>query len=1104
MSMNPQKQAANPNSSCWVGASAGTGKTKVLVDRILNLLLSEVQPESILCLTFTKAAAVEMQNRLTGKLQEWAILEDQVLSEVLEDLIDAKPTDDLFKKAKGLLFDVLDTPGGMKIQTIHSFCQSLLQRFPLEAGIDPSFTLMEEIEANRLLSDAYIHVLEKNDPVILEAFQKVAIRMSDYRFDDLLQSIQNQRGLFGKLLARYENLNEYQVELEAFLSSPSSDSPLSSSPPPLSSSDLFRGSIDSRNKCENDKVRISALFNVIKILSEHGTKADQEKAIVLQKALEEDLDYTDLFLTKESQIRKNLASKSIRIDYATAYETLEEEALRFFRIKEQHKNKEATILTLAFMQVVQAIFEIYQGEKHKQGLLDFEDLIAKTNALLLEPGISDWVFYKLDSKLDHILIDEAQDTNPDQWHMLTKLAETFLNPDKPHRTLFVVGDIKQSIYSFQGAKPALFDTLRPYFQQQVEQLQQSWKNIQLHTSFRTTPAILEVVDKIFNDHPKGVNFSNNVIHHTPNRQGEPGLVELLPLIALNENMEETKEGWPLPIIQKQPVSTYAELARQITFKIKTLIEGHEILPSTKAPIQPGDILILVRKRSDLVPLLIQNLKQENIAVRGADRLPLREHIAVMDLLALGNFLCLPLDDYSLACVLKSPLINDGKGLSEEELFDLCHDRKGSLWESLKHKQTDVFKKASEFLKNILGKVDLKNPHELFHEIIREYESYFIARLGTECQDVLAEFLNQTALFLEKNPPTLQGFMYYMETMDTEIKRSTLTNKGDEVRIMTIHGAKGLQSPIVILADSTDQPTLQNENFLWQEGDAPLFILKPSKKYESDIVGSLKQEALDKLEEENRRLLYVALTRPQDRLYVTGIFKKNLESTWYHLLQSALKDIAESTDEDGLIYQPLAFTALCHPREAEGRVGDPENINWIPAFVGMTPKSCKITSPDSNAIPTTAMHRGTVIHKLFELLPNHKSDDLLSTAQKWIERQGFENLLQANDIEKVLSIITHPDYKEFFGPNSIAEVAVANAEFIGRIDRLWVGSDTIVIVDYKTSVKPAATVTEVHKDYLDQLDDYGKAIQKIYKNHRIRTFLLWTEGPHLMEIPYKSP
>jgi ATP-dependent helicase/nuclease subunit A len=1068
---NPQKQAANPKSSCWVGASAGTGKTKVLVDRILNLLLSEVHPESILCLTFTKAAAIEMQNRLTSKLQEWAIFEENKLAEVLHNLTGTVPSQTLLKRARSLLFDVLDTPGGMKIQTIHSFCQSLLQRFPLEAGIDPSFTLMEEDEANQLLSEAYMHALEQNDPQLLESFQKVAFRMSDYHFDDLLKSIQNQRGQFGKLLARYQDLNEYQVALEKFLNC---------SEPPL-------------------PLDTEALFDAVQVLSEHGTEADQEKARILQNALEDGLDYCHLFLTQEGQIRKSLASKYMYTYDTYTYNVLEAEAFRLFTTKEQEKNQKTSSLTLSFMQVVQAIFQKYQHEKHKHGLLDFEDLIAKTNELLLNPGICDWVFYKLDSKLDHILIDEAQDTSPDQWYMLTQLIQTFLTPDKPDRTLFVVGDIKQSIYSFQGAKPLLFTTLRPYFQEQVEQLQQSWQNVQLHTSFRTTAAILEVVDKVFNEYTSGVKFFDEIIHHIPYRQNEPGLVELLPLISLKEEQEENKTGWPLPIYQKKPVSAYAALAQQITLKIKLLLESSETLPSTKTHVQPGDILVLVRKRSELIPLLIQNLKQQGIAVSGTDRLPLKDHIAVMDLLALSHFLCLPLDDYSLACVLKSPMINDGKGLSEEELFDLCHNRKNSLWESLKNKSSEslVFQKAYEFLKTLLGKVDLKNPHELFHEIICNSESYFIARLGNECQDVLTEFLSQTVLFLEKNPPTLQGFMYHMETMDAEIKRSSHTGKANEVRIMTIHGAKGLQAPVIILADSTDQLTLQNENFLWHEKDSPLFILKPSKKYESATITSLKEEAFNKLEEENRRLLYVALTRPQDRLYVAGIHKKNLQSTWYHLLQSTIQPIATQTDEGGFIYQPLAF--LVKTQEKSAAQNNLEIPNWIlekPVFQNFSQKT-------TQTISTKAMQRGIIIHKLFELLPNFKGDDLLSTVQKWIKKQGFESLLYPDDLEKVLSIITHTEYREFFGPNSLAEVAVANGEFMGRIDRLWVGSDTVVILDYKTSINPVLTISEVSQNHIQQLDEYGKAIQVIYKNHKIRTFLLWTEGPHLMEIPYQD-
>ncbi|MBY0281766.1 MAG: UvrD-helicase domain-containing protein [Alphaproteobacteria bacterium] len=1053
---NPQALAANPNASCWVSASAGTGKTKVLIDRLLNLLLMGTAPESILCITFTKAAAIEMQNRLTAKLQEWAIFDEDSLQKDLQKLTNQPISKEALERAHQLLFHVIDTPGGIRIQTIHSFCQSLLQRFPLEAAIDPSFTLLEGDEVYDLLKKAYYQVLKTQDPELQGFLEHIATSMSDYHFEGLLKSIQSQRGQFGKLLATYQNLQDYKAALESFLKT-------------------------TENIPSKD---VKALQQAAKILFEQGKPE-------LEEALSSD-DYSHFFLTQDGQIRKKLVSKDIQTDFPDTYKTLEEEASRLFREKEQQKNQAIIHSTLAFMHLTEAIFQNYQTEKKQEGLLDFEDLIASTNALLGRPGISEWVFYKLDNALDHILIDEAQDTSPDQWMIISKLIESFLTPEKPYRTLFVVGDIKQSIYSFQGAEPLLFATLRHTFEEKTKALKQDWMNIELHTSFRTTPAILEIVDKTFNTCTSGIKFLSETILHTPYREDHPGVIELLPLVK-GEEIDSKENSWPLPLFQQDSTSQHAELAKQITVKIKNLLESPEILPSTNARTKPGDILILVRKRSELVPALIQNLKHHHIPVAGADRLQISEHIAVMDLLALGKFLCLPQDDYSLACVLKSPLINNGYGISEEELFTLCHMRPGSLWQSLgEHApKTQIFEKAYEFLKNLLSQIDLKSPHSLFHNVLRHTENQFIARLGSECQEVLEEFLNLAFLFGEKNPPTLQGFMNHIETTQSEIKRSPSGSKQNQVRIMTIHGAKGLQSPIVILADSTDQPSLQNENFLWHED---LFLLKPAQKKESTTIADLKASALKKLEEENNRLFYVALTRPEDRLYIAGI-QKNKEENWYNTLKTILSPLALTTAEEGLVYQPIpSLIGNEVLLESETSIQTPK---WLFEKPLLLPISLK-----EKQVKTEAMRRGDLIHKLFEILPT-LSGDLKKSAERWIEKQKHKNVLKPDDLEKTLSILNHPEYAHFFKDDSLAEVAITHQNAQKRIDRLLVTKDTVIILDYKTTVNPPLSPEDVSKDYQVQLYEYADIMQKIYKNHQIRTFLLWTEGPHLMEIPYKG-
>ncbi|MBY0462774.1 MAG: hypothetical protein K2Q34_06305, partial [Alphaproteobacteria bacterium] len=380
---------------------------------------------------------------------------------------------------------------------------------------------------------------------------------------------------------------------------------------------------------------------------------------------------------------------------------------------------------------------------------------------------------------------------------------------------------------------------------------------------------------------------------------------------------------------------------------------------------------------------------------------------------------------------------------------------------------------------------------LFHNILSQTENQFIARLGNECQEVLEEFLNLAFLFGEKNPPTLQGFMNHMETVESEIKRSPSGSSQNQIRIMTIHGAKGLQSPIVILADSTDQPSLQNENFLWRED---LFLLKPSQKKESTAVSDLKSEALKKLEEENNRLFYVALTRPEDRLYVAGI-QKNNQKNWYHTLQTILSPSALPTEEGGLIYQPIPSLS------GDEILPESETLIHPPKWLFEQPVLPE-TLLQEKQVKTEAMRRGDLIHKFFEILPT-LSGDLKNLGERWIAKQKHKNVLKPDDLERTLSILNHPEYSHFFGSDSLAEVAITHQNSQKRIDRLLVTKDTVIILDYKTTVNPPLFLEDVHEDYRIQLYEYADIMQKIYKNHQIHTFLLWTEGPHLMEIPYKD-
>ena len=1051
-SFTSQKQAADPGASCWVAASAGTGKTKVLIDRLARLLLLGFQAETILCITFTKAAATEMQQRLLKKLQSWAVAEPDALNEDLSGLLGHAPDGSVTQRARNLFFLTLDTPGGLKIQTIHSFCQGLLKRFPLEADIDPCFQLIEETAANDILRQSQQRILENPSSDLQSALDFLTGELSESRFEDMLQSLQNQRAQFHEFLNQHPTLDGYQEVLQQrFTHKPSR--------PPA---------IDWSLLCET--------------LTQYGTEIDQKMALKLQSYASHPT--AEVFLTQEGQIRQKLTSKHFEKTFPDLFENLYQFANWVYQFDQYEKTCSTIDITLAFCQVAQAIFEAYQAEKHNQGLLDFEDLIALTHRLLKKPRISDWVFYKLDGGFDHILVDEAQDTSPAQWQVLQQLILALLTPDALQRTLFVVGDIKQSIYSFQGAKPAIFNKLRPEFKSYLTAQERRWHDIALDVSFRTTPAVLAVIDEIFNRNPYGVQFLQEEIRHVSHRRDDPGLVEILPLIETDNEVEETI--WPLPLEQKPVISGGAQLADQIATKIDALLKSQTVLPSTQKPVQPGDILILFRRRADWISSLLQQLKKRAIPVAGVDRLRLKDHIAVLDLLALGRFLCLPQDDYSLACVLKSPLINQGYGLSEEQLFSLCHNRKGSLWQSLLEHDNQTAQQAVVFLKKWLARVDFDEPFVLLYDILKETEGAFKARLGAECQEILSEFLQQALNYQHNQVACLQDFIDFMDTQETDIKRS-VSLEANEVRLMTIHGAKGLQAPVVILADSGDHPTLQNDLFIWEEEKTPLFLIKPSQKKQSEAIAYLKEKSLDQATQEQRRLLYVAMTRSQDHLFIAGLAKRSKPGEWYALLNDVLETMGEKTPEGSWVFQPTPFAKSTLSQPSNQPIKTPGWLHQQPDQDLWLNKSKESSTKESF---TDQQIRGILMHRLLETWT--PSNDIAD----WCRPHDPANLISLQDQDNLLKILTHSEYHVFFGPQSVAEVDVKSGGFMGRIDRLVVTDTTAFIIDYKTGL----VSNSIPSVYRRQLDDYAKAVQQLYPNHSVRTFLLWTEGPELVEIP----
>lgn len=873
--------ASSPQYHVWVSASAGTGKTKVLVDRLIHLLLEGFAPETILCLTFTRIAAAEMKERVLCLLQ---------------------------KDYPALYMNVLEKP--LRIQTIHSFCQDLLK----DQG---SFTVLEENDIKRLLQKAKenLYTLQTDSLVFL------AKTMSEARFDELLEALLSNPTLYLKWKERYGSIDAYKTRLDLILGL--QDLPLD--------------------------------------VSE---------------------DFYTLCLTQKGDIRKKLPPDLQKIAQ-DAYNH------RIYMI-----HQETAQQTLHFIRVAETVFQEYGRLKEEQGCLDFYDLIQKAKTVPLKISLS------------HILVDEAQDTSDDQWDILHRLVETFIIGN-PQNTFFVVGDHKQSIYSFQGAKPEKFIELPHYFEKKLN----PFKYVSLNLSYRTASAVLEIVDKTFEQ--LGVQFTS----HVSARENAPGKVAAWPL---TKKMDHELPPWGLIEEGQSFVTTEQEHAKALAIHIAELLKSPVILPSTGQAVRPEDVLVLFQKRSNLMHELEDALTAQNIPSSGMDRLLLNEQIIIKDLLALGHFALLPEDDYTLACILKGPFV----GATEKELYALCHERGGFLWGRVEN----------PFLLHLITQKNL-SPFDFYAPIIRDMD------FGDS--QTLDAFLTYCLSYEEKEIPTLRGFLEWFRLFDPYVKR---TSK-ECVRFMTIHASKGLQAPIVILADATEKPSLRHDVFLVDE---TLWLIKPS--LETPFIQGIKETMLTKLKEEHLRLLYVAMTRSQDQLYVAGIEK---EGVWYEPIVKALEDCDD-----------------CQPQ----KYGIYQNTPPVPPVPPVLPEHLE---PYFEAPLHTLTKRGIALHRYLENMPS-------------IDKNCPEKDL----LERLLS-----KFPEFF--EGEPEVSIATPEGLKRMDRLIVKKDEIWIVEYKTHEIIPEDITSI----VQQVLDYKKYVEEyhaehtrfLYTKYRVRCFIFWITQEFVQEV-----
>ena len=1108
-----QKAASEPESQIWLSASAGTGKTHVLTARVLRLLLNDAPPETILCLTFTKAGAAEMAERIQARLAAWVRLANADLRKELAAL-DEPCHDQAVRKARRLFARVLDAPGGgLRIQTIHAFCQTLLAAFPAEAGLAPGFQPLEgraeAALARATLAEMLVGAERGGDLGLIDDVQKLSRRLGEEnaerylslcaRAPDALAALGPRSGIEARVRTALEvPLGDVEDAIEATLTD-----------------DVFDHGL---------------LRRIVEANRTWGTKTGLDHAEIGAAFLAADAkaraamlgDLIGLARTKAGDPRSFTARL---LDCDPSHDTnCEDLAEAIDILLGMRRRAELSGLLAAGLRAGQAYAAAYSAAKRAQGAVDFDDLIRLATQLLQRPGVGAWIRYKLDRRTDHILVDEGQDTNARQWAIVRALAEEFFVEEavgeRRERTIFAVGDFKQAIFGFQGTDPIFFAAARERFSQAAEESGRSLRRLSLDRSFRSTQTVLAVVDRLIEQiGSERLGLLDVAEPHRSARGDLPGVVTLWKPVSLDGDVaaeDEGEEGW----VDDAARDFATRLARQVRDWLREPLW----LAGRGRALRPEDVLILVRKRGDLASLIVARLHAEGVPVAGVDRLRLDAPLAVRDLMAAIRFVLQPEDDLNLASLLVSPLF----GLSQEELYQLTFRRSSSLWQAAASHPT-----AAAGLRRLLARADLTSPYQFLEDILSgplEGRRKLMYRLGTEARDPIEELLNAALAFESDATPTLQLFLDWFDRDEVEVTRDPSAPL-DAVRVMTVHGAKGLQAPLVILADATGDPDSSRTGTIdWQieaEADA-LPVFRPRK---AELAGSLA-DALAKVEkrerEEHWRLLYVAVTRAEEHLVIGGALGPRAKGeppaeSWYSALDAALaslgaEEIAEPRWGGARIFSGGAEQRV-RRRAASPRGGAGSSApSWLhrPAPVESRPPrplapsalgEDRVPDPPPGPALLAAAQRGRLLHALFERLPSLQPETRAAAGERWLEHSGgVEDAAErAGVVRDVCAVIANPAYGAVFAGDALTEAPIAavlpNGQVVaGTVDRLLVEPGRVLLVDFKTGRRAPAGLNQVPDHHLRQMGAYAAALAVIFPDRRIEAALLYTSAPVLIPLP----
>ena len=1119
-----QALASDPSAHAALSASAGTGKTQVLTARVLRLLLGGARPESILCLTFTKAAAAEMANRIGARLAAWVRLKD---SELATDLLALGEANDppARERARQLFARVLDCPGGLKIQTIHSFAQGLLAAFPAEAGIVPGFEPIEgraEQElVRRTLADLLADAEAAGNDALVRHVQCLSRRLGEAGAGEYLQACARRH----EALAVVGGGDDIEQRLRKLMNLP-------------------EGSVDDyiAVQCGDDGFDCELLRAVAAANRRWGAQTGLGHA----QAIEEWLGLTPIeraaalhdlrkvVLTDKGTLRISAGQSKAEPHYEAHAGRLAVIIAELLRV--QNGARLAADMA-AGLRAGTAFAAAYTCAKRSAGVADFNDLIDWTRRLLATPGMGDWVRYKLDRQVDHVLVDEAQDTNAAQWEIIRRLVEEYFSgsseSEQRHRTLFMVGDFKQSIYGFQGSNPEQFREAREEFRRRADELLDAEDSLETHkrrarefrdlsigASFRSAQPVLDLVNAVIDQlGPQAFALAEPPPRHVAHHADRPGQVELWPPYAIEESADDSDEGEERWIALRD--RHYAEM---LADRIRGLVEQAPYLASVKRALTPGNILVLVRSRGELASLIVARLFAAGVPVAGVDRLHLHEPLAVQDLLAAIRFAVQPNDDLSLACLLVSPLI----GWDQDRLRALAYGRKGSLWRELRQRSAE-FRDAHDALAELLRIADFTTPSVFLETILSgpmQGRRRLYSRLGMAARDPIDELVNSALEFERNEIASLDRFLDWFSRGTVDVQRDP-GQPANEVRVMTVHGAKGLEAPVVILADATADParlgrvplTLDYE--VTDGGPVPLLRSRKEERcapFEEIILGQEKRDL-----EEHMRLLYVAMTRAADRLIVSGVQPKAKKdgsdarplNCWHRIVEQAMTLLNAAPTDTGLSYGSAASAGpkKAPERTRTGPVSVPEWALRAAPPEARPPRplapSAIATDDEAAPPPSEAMRlaaiRGTLIHQLLERLVAVDPASRADLADQWLDRSAgvADPALRSEIVTQVCGILSHPGFAALFGPGSLGEAPLAatlpdGRVIAGTVDRLLVEDGRISVIDFKTGRVPASD-TNIPAAHRAQMAAYAEALEVIFPGRSIRAALLYTAGPKLVEL-----